>query len=136
ISVSDGRHTASLPAFSIQIRQPAAGGSNDRPPTDAGTGNRPPVISGVAPTTAIARTTWRFLPAASDPERRRLTFSVTNQPPWTAFSTQTGRLTGAPGVSHIGTTYSNIVISVSDGHSAVSLPAFSITVQASGSQPM
>lgn len=134
ISVSDGRHTTSLPAFSILIRQPDAGGTTDRPPVVSARGNRPPVISGVAPTTAIARTTYEFLPTASDPERRRLTFSVTNQPPWTAFSKQTGRLTGAPGVSHIGTTYPNIVISVSDGHSRASLPAFSITVQAAGSQ--
>ena len=53
-----------------------------------------------------------------------LAFSIQNRPSWATFSTTTGRLSGTP--SAAGTT-SNIVISVSDGTTSVSLPAFSIT---------
>ncbi|MDQ2639204.1 MAG: putative Ig domain-containing protein [Pseudomonadota bacterium] len=114
ISVSDGALTSSLSAFKVRVKP--------RP-------NRAPSISGTPATTATAGATYAFQPAASDPEGRTLTFSIGNRPAWAAFNTSTGRLTGTPGSSHVGTTL-NIVISVSDGALSTSLPAFSITVAA------
>lgn len=114
ISVSDGTATASLPAFTITV-----GGSTTPPPT-----NNPPTISGSPATSVNVGSAYSFTPTASDPEGATLAFSIQNRPSWATFSTTTGRLSGTP--SAAGTT-SNIVISVSDGTTSVSLPAFSIT---------
>lgn len=120
ISVSDGRHTASLPAFSIRIRQPDARGTTDRPP----------VVSGTPGTLARTGQTYVFSPSGSDPEGRALIWSITNKPVWASFSTSTGRLSGTPANRHAGIT-SGIVISASDGTHSTALAAFPVTVQAS-----
>ncbi len=115
ISVSDGRGgTASLPAFSITVSAAA---------------NRAPTISGTPATSVQAGAAYSFQPTASDPDGDTLSFSIQNRPSWATFSTSTGRLSGTPTATNAGT-YSNIVISVSDGRGGTaSLPAFSITVQ-------
>jgi len=114
ISVSDGKASASLAAFSIVVTQP----------------NRAPTISGTPPTSVLQGSAYAFTPTASDADNDPLTFSITNMPAWAAFSTSTGALTGTPGAADVGT-YANIQISVSDGKAApVSLAAFSVTVQA------
>ena len=46
---------------------------------------------------------------------------------WASFNTATGALTGTPSISQLGT-YSNILISVTNGSASASLPAFSIVV--------
>lgn len=112
ISVSDGRISRSLPAFTIT----------------ATAGNRPPVISGSPATAVTVGQIYSFTPTASDPEGQTLTFRITNKPAWATFSTTTGRLRGTPTSTHVGT-YSNIVIAVSDGTTTVSRPAFSIAVR-------
>jgi hypothetical protein len=112
ITVSDGRMTASLPAFSITVNQPS---------------NSAPTISGTPATSASAGAAYNFQPSASDPNGNALTFSVQNAPSWATFSTSTGRLSGTPTTANAGT-FSNIIISVSDGTNRVSLPAFTITV--------
>lgn len=112
ISVSDGRATAVLPAFTIQV-------------TSA---NRAPSISGTPPTTLQPGQSYSFRPTASDPDGDSLTYSITNKPRWASFNNLTGQLSGTPTPSHVGT-YSNIVISVSDGKASASLPAFTINVQ-------
>jgi uncharacterized repeat protein (TIGR02543 family) len=59
-----------------------------------------------------------------------LTFSIHSAPPWASFKTSTGQLGGTPRSTNVGT-YSNIVISVTNGNSApVHLPAFSLAVVA------
>src|SRR5881394_2830038 len=117
ISVSDGQASASLAAFSIVVTQP----------------NRPPTISGTPATTATVGTAYSFTPTASDPDGDPLTFSITNRPAWTTFSTTTGQLQGTPTAAG---TFSNIAINVSDGKApTVALAAFSITVSASNSPP-
>ena len=121
ISVSDGSATASLPAFSITVTAP--------------TTNRPPVISGTPSTTATQGTAYSFQPTASDPDSDPLTFSIANRPTWATFSVSTGLLQGTPGASNVGT-FSNIVISVSDGKASTPLPAFSITVASSNTPPV
>lgn len=120
ISVSDGTNTVSLAPFTITITAPTA--------------NNAPTITGTPPRTATQGTLYTFQPAASDADGDRLTFSIANRPSWATFSSSTGRLQGTPGASHI-RTYRNIVISVSDGKSSATLPAFSITVEASNSPP-
>jgi Putative Ig domain len=115
ISVSDGTLTAALPAFTITVTQPTNGG--------------PPTISGNPPTAVNAGTAYSFTPTATDPGGDALTFSIQNQPSWANFNTGTGQLSGTPAAANIGT-YADIVISVSNGTLAASLPAFSITVNA------
>lgn len=115
ISVSDGVARASLAPFSITVSAPSA------PP------NPPPTISGTAPTTATVGTAYSFTPTASDTDGDPLSFSVRNLPPWATFSIATGTVSGTPAAANVGS-YSNIVVSVSDGHTTASLAPFSITV--------
>lgn len=96
------------------------------PATQAAT-NQPPRISGTPPASVQAGKSYSFQPQAYDPERRRLTFSITNKPSWAQFSSSTGRLSGTPSSRNAGTT-SGIVIRVSDGRLSAALPSFSITV--------
>ena len=112
ISVSDGIATTALPAFSIAV-SPAP--------------NSPPTISGTPTTSINAGSAYVFQPTAADADGNTLVFSIANAPSWTTFSTTTGRLSGTPSASQVGT-YANVVISVSDGSTSRSLPAFSITV--------
>jgi hypothetical protein len=112
ITVSDGTATAALAAFSIVVNAPP---------------NGPPVISGTPPTSVTAGTAYSFQPTASDPDGNTLTFSIANKPAWATFSTTTGQLQGTPSASDVGT-YSDIVITVSDGTASASLPAFGIAV--------
>lgn len=95
--------------------------------TDAQAANRPPTISG-APARAInVGKDYSFKPVASDPEGATLKFSIANRPNWSSFRTSNGRLSGTPTAAHVGN-YSGIVISVSDGKTSASLPAFTISV--------
>jgi Putative Ig domain len=119
ISVSDGKVSASLPAFTITVGT-------------AGSTNRAPTISGTPIANISAGTAYAFQPAASDADGDKLTFSITNKPSWATFSTTTGALSGLPSTSNVGS-YANIQISVSDGKASVSLAAFTINVVQSGS---
>src|SRR5690606_35966569 len=92
ISVTDGNATTSLGPFTIQVRRPE---------------NRPPTISGSPARTVQATQSYSFTPSASDPDGDTLRFSIRNRPSWASFSTSTGRLSGTPSASHVGT-YANI----------------------------
>ena len=96
-----------------------------------GSANQAPSISGVASPTATVGQAYSFQPTASDPEGKKLTFSISGKPGWASFDASTGRLSGTPGASDAGTS-SNIVISVSDGTNTVSLAAFVLTVGSAG----
>lgn len=113
ITVSDGSLSATLAAFTITVLP----------------GNRAPVISGSPVTTGREGIAWSFQPTASDPDGNALTFSIANRPAWATFNAGTGRLSGTPPAGSA-STYSGIVISVSDGAASASLPAFSIAVAA------
>lgn len=112
----DGTNGTNLPRFDIVVRA-------------AGTSNRAPTISGSPATSVTVGSSYSFRPTASDPDGNSLGFSITNRPAWATFNTSTGQLSGTPSSSHVGTT-SNIVISVSDGTTSASLPAFSVAVRA------
>jgi hypothetical protein len=119
ISVSDGSATAALPAFSIQVNAPV---------------DQAPVISGTPNTSVVAGSAYAFTPTASDPQGNALTFSVANLPSWASFSSTTGQLAGTPATANVGT-FSNILISVSDGTLSARLPAFSIAVTSPANPP-
>ncbi len=114
ISVSDGKISTQLPAFSITVSSAS---------------NRAPTISGTPPTSIMQGTLYTFQPSANDADGDVLTFSIANKPPWATFTTSTGRLQGTPGPGDIGTT-SGIVIMVTDGKASTPLGAFNIAVQA------
>jgi Putative Ig domain len=120
ISVADGKAIAQLAPFTIQVTAPAA----PTPPT-----NSPPTITGTAATSVQAGSHYAFQPSAADPDKNTLVFSITGKPTWASFSTTTGLLSGTPASSNVGSD-PNIVISVSDGQTSVSLAAFTITVTA------
>ncbi len=116
ITVTDGRSSASLAAYTITVTS-----------TSSSTSNRAPTISGAPATSVAAAQSYTFQPSASDPDGDALSFSIQNKPSWASFSSTTGRLTGTPTTSQAGS-YGNIVIGVSDGRLSASLAAFSITV--------
>ena len=112
ISVSDGRDTDSLPAFTINVN---------------GIPNSAPTIAGTPPTTVTAGDAYSFTPAASDADGDSLSFSIVGRPGWAGFDPASGRLSGTPQAADTGV-YSGIRISVTDGVDSASLPAFAITV--------
>ena len=120
VGVTDGQTVVWLPAFSITVKP---------------MGNQTPVIYGVPANNVEAGSSYAFQPNASDPEGSPLRFAVTNLPPWASFDTTSGRLAGTPQPSHAGT-YSNIVISASDGLATSSLAPFSVNVTATNRVPV
>jgi hypothetical protein len=112
IKVSDGTASRSLPYFSITVTKAS---------------NSAPKISGTPPTTAVVNQSYSFTPTASDPNGDTLQFTIKNKPGWAGFSSSTGRLSGTPSSSSVGT-FSDIVITVSDGKVSSSLPASTINV--------
>jgi hypothetical protein len=97
------------------------------PPVPGPGANTPPTISGTPPASLAQGSPYTFRPTASDAETSSLDFSVSNKPAWATFNNATGELTGTPGAADVGS-YSDIVISVSDGTLTASLPAFRIDV--------
>lgn len=94
--------------------------------------NNPPTISGSPATSVTVGQSYGFTPVGADADGNVLDYSISNKPVWATFSTATGRLSGTPGAADVGN-YSNIVISVSDGVTSVSLPAFTLAVTQSAS---
>ena len=113
ITVSNGTTSAVLPAFSIVVAAaaPAAGLS----------------ISGTPPTSVVVGAPYSFTPSTADPSSGKLTFSIQNAPSWATFNAATGDLSGTPAAGDVGSD-PNITISVSDGTTNASLPAFAIAV--------
>jgi hypothetical protein len=89
--------------------------------------NSAPTISGTPATSVVAGSAYTFTPSAADADGDMLTFTLSNVPAWVGFDTGTGTLTGTPADSDVGS-YTNIVISVTDGVLTSNLPAFAITV--------
>jgi Putative Ig domain len=113
IAVNDGLTSAVLPSFSVTVQ--ASGGTTKDTVT----------ISGTPSSSVTEGKTYSFQPSAKDSVGKTLSYSVSNKPSWATFSIATGLLTGTPTTTG---TYSNIVVSASDGTASGSLPAFSIKV--------
>jgi hypothetical protein len=90
-------------------------------------------ISGRPATTATVDKTYSFTPTENS--SRTVKFYVSNKPHWMSFSTSRGTLYGIPRSTQAGRTYSNIVISVSNGRSTAKLAPFSITVKSGTTTP-
>ena len=108
------------------------GGDTDESLTSAPTGvvanvNDAPTITGTPTTTVAQDAEYSFTPTGTDVDGDTLTYSMTNTPPWAAFNTATGTLSGTPTNTHIGIT-EGIFITVSDGTLTASLSTFSIIV--------
>jgi nitrite reductase/ring-hydroxylating ferredoxin subunit len=117
ITATNGSTTGSVGPFNIRVNPAATAPGSDAPPTITGT-----------PVSAVtAGQSYTFQPALGDADGNALTASIANRPSWASFDTTTGKLSGNPTSAQVGT-YTNIVITVTDGTSSVSLPAFSITV--------
>ncbi|MGH8137768.1 MAG: putative Ig domain-containing protein [Steroidobacteraceae bacterium] len=112
ITVTDGKASVSMPAFSITV---------SAAPSTA------PTISGQPVASINVGSAYSFRPTAAGGSGATLTFSIQNKPSWANFETASGALTGTPSAGDAGT-YANIVISVSDGKDSASLPAFTLTV--------
>ncbi|HWK74499.1 MAG TPA: putative Ig domain-containing protein [Povalibacter sp.] len=95
--------------------------------------NSAPQIWGT-PKTEVTVDSWYYSrPGASDANGDKLHFSIQNKPAWAHFNQATGSLQAKPSTPG---TWSNIVISVSDGKSKVSLPPFSIKVSPKNTAPV
>lgn len=100
----------------------------------AGIINRPssaqaPQISGTASPTVTVGQSYVFQPQASGSSGATLSFTIANKPAWVKFNATTGKLSGTPAATDVGT-YKSIELAVTDGTSVTALPAFSITVAA------
>jgi hypothetical protein len=84
-------------------------------------------LSGSPLTSIAAGRSYSFAPTAAP--ATGASFSISNKPAWATFSTVTGALTGTPSAGDIGT-FSNIVITASNGSANATLPAFTIAVTA------
>jgi hypothetical protein len=114
ISVTDGAYTVSLAPYTIAVRSSQ---------------NSAPTIGGTPAASVQVGKTYAFQPAAADADGDALTFSIVNLPSWASFSSSTGRISGTPQAANVGS-YSDIVLSVSDGPATTFLPMFSINVTA------
>jgi hypothetical protein len=90
-------------------------------------GGSAPTITGTPAASITQGVTYSFIPSASDLENDRLTFSIANKPVWASFDASSGELSGTPGAGDVND-YPGITITVSDGVSVASLPAFAISV--------
>ncbi len=107
--------------------------------------NDAPTISGTPAENIQEGQLYSFTPNAADPDFKvdpdeELTFSIDLDagalPAWLAFDAATGRLQGTPPVGLADTTYSNIVIRVTDAAGvSASLSAFDITVTQLNTEP-
>lgn len=129
----------SVAALAAALAACGGGGDEDTATITPDTGappappaNQAPTISGSPPTAVVAGQSISFTPTASDPDGDSLTFSIQNRPSWLSFDQNSGRISGTPEPAQVGS-YSNIVISVSDGQLSDSLSPFSISVEQAGS---
>ena len=89
-------------------------------------------ISGTPATTAIVGSTYSFTPNVTGASYYR--FYISNKPAWASFDSHSGRLSGKPATTNVGTT-SGIRITARGNRSYDSLPSFAITVANSTSTP-
>jgi hypothetical protein len=119
IGVFDGTTRATVGPFQIRVIAPESPATPSAPAT----------IAGTPFSTVTAGQPYSFSPIVTDPSGAALSFSIVNRPAWATFSTATGALSGRPTTANAGT-FTHIVISVSTDGTPISLPAFSIEVQA------
>lgn len=97
--------------------------------------NNQPVLLGTPKSGITAGSEYTFVPTAYDYDGDFLTFTINGKPSWATFDTKIGKLTGIPNLIDAGT-YTNIVITVSDGKGGSSECKFSIVVSGTNSAPI
>ncbi len=88
--------------------------------------NDAPVITSTPNETAIKGEQYSYTITATDEDNDSLTFAVTAKPDWLTFDATTRTLSGTPGNSEVGQTYS-VTLTVSDG-TATTTQTFNLTV--------
>jgi hypothetical protein len=91
----------------------------------------PPVIHSTPPTSVEVGSKYQYIPSASDPDERPLSYDITNKPDWATFAATTGELSGTPHANDAGTT-AEIEIGVSDGTSRATVGPFRIRIVPAG----
>jgi hypothetical protein len=91
-------------------------------------------ITGNPATTAVVGQPYSFQPQVTTAATSAAPkFSIVHLPAWAKFDTGTGRISGTPTASQVGQ-YPGIAITAMAGKTSVTLPAFTITVAAVGSE--
>jgi mannan endo-1,4-beta-mannosidase len=85
-------------------------------------------IMGTPPTSATAGQFYVTQVRATGVTGNSISYSIQHKPSWAIFDTATGALLGTPSAADVGS-YSNILISASDGSQTATLPSFAITVK-------
>lgn len=88
--------------------------------------NDAPVITSAPNETATKGEQYSYTITAIDEDNNPLTYNVTTKPDWLTFDTTTRTLSGTPGNSEVGQTYS-ITLTVSDG-TATTTQTFNLTI--------
>ena len=96
----------------------------DRSATDTMAGMQ---IQGSPETSAQVGQEYSFQPSVPGATAESVHYSITNTPAWAKFDVATGKLTGTPSATQVGT-YKGIVIAATFGATKATLPAFSIVV--------
>jgi hypothetical protein len=89
--------------------------------------NAVPTLAGSPQAVVMVGESYAFIPVAADADGNKISFSISNQPRWASFDSNSGRLAGNPTAADVGT-YSSISIAASDGTGSTTLKPFSITV--------
>jgi mannan endo-1,4-beta-mannosidase len=84
-------------------------------------------LSADPPSTVAVGSVYSMQARAVVATGRTVGYSIQNKPSWAAFDTASGSLQGTPTPADVGT-YSNVILSASDGDGTATLPGFSITV--------
>jgi hypothetical protein len=96
-------------------------------PESAPAGNQAPAITGESAEVARVGQDFEYQPKVTDPDGDRLQYSAINLPPWARLDSDTGKISGRPATTHVGS-YESIAITASDGKHRVTSREFSITV--------
>jgi Putative Ig domain len=128
VSGCGGGSDGTLPESSQANAAPGQAPSSPTTPTSPG-GPSSEAINGTPQAQVQAGQAYSFTPTVTGANGATLTFAVQNKPAWATFSASSGQLSGTPSSAQVGS-YSNIVISVSDGTTSASLAPVSITVTA------
>ena len=110
-------------------KQQSAATASQPTATTGSTTNQAPSLKGTLPSQVLVGFSVTFAPQASDPEGDTLTFSATGLPSWMSIDSRTGTVSGKPAAADVGT-YTNIVISVSDGRTTSTLAPQTVAVVA------
>lgn len=92
-----------------------------------------PLITGSVVEHGVELEPFSYIPTKADAQQV-LAFSATNVPVWASFNTETGEISGTPSIGDAGT-YSNIVISATDGTRTTILLPLTIHISANQEVP-